>query len=82
MKTYDKQKLNEYAKELFALCLDRGIFFDYHHQSEAIYIYRYIDSFFKEEEFSYKCYISKTLFRNNNLDTITVWELINIVKTL
>lgn len=72
MKKYDKEKLNEYAKELFALCLKKRICFEYNYRLEEIYI----------ECFGFS-YIDKTCFdiRDNN-NTMPIWELIEKVKQL
>lgn len=68
MKEYNKEKLHEYAKELFALCLDKGIRFE---KSGFVIIVG-----------SYDCNISKKYFNYGFKSSMPIWELIEKVKQL
>lgn len=75
MKTYDKQKLNEYAKELFALCLEKGLEFN-------ITLNTVI-----RVEYDLGCYYISRLdkeYYNEKLNKhiMPIWELIEKVKAL
>ena len=65
MKEYNKEKLHEYAKELFALCLEKYI---------PIKANRYIISIDLENE--YTCYLDKILYKSKRTYIIPIWELI------
>lgn len=66
MKEYNKEKLHEYAKEMFALCLEKGLKFEIMSESFEIRIGNtlYFSSF------------------NEIPDTTPIWELIEKVKQL
>ena len=77
MKEYDKEKLNEYAKELFALCLDKGIDLNTISNEE---IHITTDKY-------YVCYLTKELFDYRYTYSeeelhLPIWELIEKVKAL
>ncbi len=75
MKTYNKQRLNEYAKELFALCLEKGIDFKYHESDETItlYCFKTIDTV---------AYLCSGLYNHKTNGVTPIWELIEKVKAL
>jgi len=79
MKTYNKEKLNEYAKELFALCLDKGLKFnDFIKEAENATVY--FDGYFINtytNEYNYKC---NSVDKGNLI--LPIWELIEKVKAL
>lgn len=68
MKEYNKEKLNEYAKELFALCLEKHLRFNIMGYSFEIFIE-------KENKLYYSSF-------NEKPDTTPIWELIEKVKQL
>lgn len=79
MKEYDKEKLNEYAKELFALCLEKGLRIEYNPQVEQITIY----ICFKDDiEYIGYSYIKETSFKFSSGHLMPIWELIEKVKQL
>lgn len=74
METYNKEKLHEYAKELFALCLEKGVQFEYDSESNAIFVqWQIFRCSLEEESFNIKS-------EENGL--IQIWELIEKVKQL
>lgn len=87
MKEYDKEKLNEYAKELFALCLDKSLDFEFNIITEKIIIGYY-------SAFEYirigMCFVSKKRYSllqiqnktKGNYSVYPIWELIEKVKAL
>ena len=75
MKEYDKEKLNEYAKELFALCLEKDIEFNI---TLNIVI---------RVEYDLGCYYVTRLdkeyyYEKLNKHIMPIWELIEKVKQL
>lgn len=81
MKEYNKEKLHEYAKELFALCLDKGIIYEYYSKDKQFVLYLNNDLF--KTYFSKQSYLarSKKVF-NEGLNVMPIWELIEKVKQL
>lgn len=80
MKEYNKEKLHEYAKELFALCLEKELFIDYNPSVESISIS--IKCGMSLENVGY-CYMSEKLYFYSDRDTcMTIQELIEKVKQL
>lgn len=78
MKEYDKEKLHEYAKELFALCLEKGLYFEYNESKVGVMI-----GFKKDVEYIGNSYITETLFKLKDSDWfLPIWELIEKVKAL
>lgn len=75
MKKYNKDKLNAYAKELFELCLEKGITFDYHPYSSSI------DIRTNSCQIGHT-YICERMFNYNDGDTIPIWLLIRKVEGL
>lgn len=71
MKEYNKEKLHEYAKELFALCLEKNIHFK---------CSGYIISIYLENE--YTCYLNKAYYNASRTYVLPIWELIEKVKQL
>lgn len=74
MKTYDKEKLHEYAKELFALCWNKNLLI---HSKKG-----FMNIFLSANEV-YTTYTTEELFNlkvDNN--TMPIWELIEKVKSL
>lgn len=71
MKEYDKEKLHEYAKELFALCLEKGFHFDAIISNNSIYVESWGHTYICEQMFDYRL-----------LGTTPIWELIEKVKQL
>lgn len=71
MKEYNKQQLHEYAKELFALCLEKKIQFK---------ITGFIISVNLDSE--YTCYLSELLFNRKRTLVLPIWELIEKAKQL
>lgn len=76
MKGYDKEKLHEYAKELFALCLEKGLDFIYDKVLETINV-----DFYDIREYNIT-HICEKLCDYNHGNTILIWELIEKVKQL
>lgn len=78
MKTYNKKKLHKYAKELFALCLDKGMIFEYYSGDKEFVIYiehRTYVSFHDEAGFIADL--------NTGFKTyLPIWELIEKVKNI
>ena len=73
MKEYNKEKLNEYEKELFALCLERG--FSFQNMFGVITVYVHANEV-------YTSYITKDLYSFKFEITVPIWELIEKVKAL
>lgn len=78
MKEYNKEKLHEYAKELFALCLlnDNVTYFDII-DNEMIHIK------FKTDKWNdyYSC-LHRSRYNFKNKQMLPIWELIEKVKAL
>lgn len=75
MKEYNKEKLHEYAKELFALCLEKGFSLDL------------MDSKYIRVEYNknrhFLTYINEEHFNDGIHDfCMPIWELIEKVKQL
>lgn len=79
MKEYNKEKLHEYAKELFALCLEKGLHITKNPQAENINVYNISRKGLTEIG---TCYISNDLFDLKDNYISTIWELIEKVKQL
>lgn len=74
MKTYKKEKLHECARELFALCLEKGIQFEIDNECESILIdWGRLQTNISEDTFKEKDHI---------IDLMPIWELIEKVKAL
>lgn len=77
MKEYNKEKLNKYAKELFALCLKKGI--TMLHNTDEIDVYFngiYHTSYLDRQLYSF---IKE---KNEEEECLPIWELIEKVKAL
>lgn len=72
MKTYNKEKLHEYAKELFALCLEKEISFNITVSEVRVVICR----------IEYRTYLYRSLFGLKETTTLPIWGLIEKVKAL
>jgi len=75
MKKYNKDKIKAYAKELFELCLEKGISFDYYPNSSSIDVR------------ANSCrightYICEEMFHFNDGDAVPIWLMIRKVKAL
>lgn len=79
MKEYNKEKLHEYAKELFALCVEKGIdFYDFIKEAEHLIVS--FDGYFISSyinKYNYKC---RSIDKGNLV--LPIWELIEKVKQL
>lgn len=77
MKEYNKEKLHEYAKELFALCLDKGLIVRSDGEEHVISIY-------KRDYYGFEnigdSYLSESLYKSEY--AMPIWELIEKVKQL
>lgn len=71
MKEYNKEKLHDYVKELFAMCLVKKLYITYNGDTGSIYIYNIGNT-----------HICKGLFKFRLGDTMPIWELIEKVKRL
>lgn len=80
MKEYNKEKLHEYAKELFALCLKKGLDFEYSEKSLSIEVWKWGNNL--GVQMIGQTYISKHLFNSKIGSNILIWELIEKVKQL
>lgn len=76
MKEYDKEKLNEYAKELFALCLEKGVKISVCAKNELV-VETECENGFYVSNISFM-YFDKTIDKH----IIPIWELIEKVKQL
>lgn len=75
MKEYNKEKLHEYAKELFALCLEKNIIMELSgkyaiHLSLDVECTSYINENFSKKE------------ETKHINYLPIWELIEKVKSL
>lgn len=78
MKEYDKEKLNEYVKELFELCLEKGIIMEDYSSTHEIRVHFgkvCIRTFLHKYNFSCNSVDKKNLI-------LPIWELIEKVKAL
>lgn len=81
MKEYNKEKLNEYAKELFALCLEKGFYLNY-----EMGIILFSSSSLKN---TFACSLLENEYNkhsnpfwDNSTIILPIWELIEKVKAL
>lgn len=75
MKIYDKEKIREYAKELFILCLDKDLIFKFDNYSQGVTVDLnglVIASHYDEEWFNLK----------DADNVMPIWELLEKVKKL
>lgn len=79
MKEYDKEKLHEYAKELFALCLLNDLKIDYNSKVESITVFIQFSDKYEYIGYSYLTY---NLYRYKSGHAMPIWELIEKVKQL
>lgn len=75
MITYNKEQLHEYAKELFALCLEKGIVIKLCN-SESIYVEDFGFTIISEKGYDFKC------SSKYHVNFMPIWELIEKVKAL
>ena len=76
MKEYNKEKLHEYAKELFALCLEKEIVFYYDSLVDKITTRNINNGVITH------AYICSELFDLKTKTDMPIWELIEKVKQL
>ena len=79
MKEYNKQQLHEYAKELFALCLEKGLRFEYNPAIQLVTVFAVFED---DAEYVGYSYMEEYLFKHSIGHAMPIWELIGKVKQL